>query len=573
MSYQEQLTDFLRSAINGLLNRGVNQVVISPGSRSTPLALLLHQSEDIETFIGVDERSSAFLALGLSKASQQPVALLCTSGTAAANYYPAICEAMASHVPLIVLTTDRPHELRHVGAPQTMNQTDLFGEHTKAFIDMSLPDNTEVMLDYAFWQVARLTDVAMQLPKGPVQINFPLREPLLPDLERQPVPMPNLAVIAGEAILSDATISDICDQLQSKKGVIVVGGEKRLSAAAELVALADALQWPIIGDPLTNLVSCGHVSDCIMSHSDLFIPYVTQSKPEVVLRFGKLPISKEVMLWLDQLTLVDTPMYLVDELGGWEDQLKRSQVIIQASEQWFVQKLLATTLVPTDTNWLAEWKNWQKITKTVIAEHAIATDLTEPAVALTIHETMADFGQLFVSNSMAIRHLDRFTSPREQAYKIFGNRGVNGIDGVVSTAMGMALMNPNHSNLLLIGDLAMYHDMNGLMWAKHYSIPLTIVLVNNNGGGIFSYLSQQSLTEEDFEPLFGTPIDLDGRTMAQLYGADYQEATTVTELRDMLTLANATPGFRVIEVKTSRPHNVLAFNHVKEAIKEAVTCS
>ncbi|MGY3766256.1 2-succinyl-5-enolpyruvyl-6-hydroxy-3-cyclohexene-1-carboxylic-acid synthase [Vagococcus vulneris] len=569
MAYQEELTDYLQAVVNGLISQHVTKAVISPGSRSTPLALLLYHSAVIDTFIGVDERSSAFLGLGLSKASGQPVALLCTSGTAAANYFPAICEANASQVPLIVLTTDRPHELRDVGAPQAMNQTALFGEHTKKFIDMSLPDNQEEMLDYAFWQTARLTNIAQQVPKGPVQLNFPLREPLLPDLNRTPVKMSEMLVLAGNKKISQTNLALLADKLSAKKGVIIIGGEQSLAEARHLIALADKLQWPIIGDPLTNITTCGAVSPNIMGHADLFVDIVTHERPDCILRFGKLPISKNVMLWLKELTFTEIPIYLVDESGEWQDPLKRSCLIIQADASQIVEELQQSQIKPSPDSWSETWQTWQQRTAELIHQHPVLLSLSETAVALKVHQTMASSGQLFVSNSMAIRYLDRFGGVTETEHTVYGNRGVNGIDGIVSTAMGMAMVKPESDNVLLIGDLAMYHDMNGLMWARDHRLSLTIVLLNNNGGGIFSYLSQKALEPEEFEPLFGTPTNLDGKKMAELYGAEYANPKSLAELEELLTSGKNAAGLRIIEVTTSRTESITEYEAIKNSIREA----
>ena len=224
MNHQETMTDYLTAFIEGLKNSGVEQAVISPGSRSTPLALLLHRETAIQTFVDVDERSAAFFALGLSKASQKPVVLLCTSGTAAANYYPAICEANISRVPLVVLTTDRPHELRQVGAPQAMDQLQMYQNHVKLFVEMALPEATEEMLNYAYWQGAKGAAFAQQTPAAPVHLNFPLREPLLPDLERKTKSSQQTALLAGQSILSTEQVQQLADQWYQKNGVLVVGG-------------------------------------------------------------------------------------------------------------------------------------------------------------------------------------------------------------------------------------------------------------------------------------------------------------------------------------------------------------
>ncbi|MGX7149782.1 2-succinyl-5-enolpyruvyl-6-hydroxy-3-cyclohexene-1-carboxylic-acid synthase [Enterococcus ureasiticus] len=568
MTNQSEMTNYLQAFVEGMISSGVEQAVISPGSRSTPLALLLHRQAQIETFIEVDERSAAFFALGLSKASTKPVVLLCTSGTAAANYYPAICEANASHIPLIILTTDRPHELRQVGAPQAMDQFHLFQNHVKEFIEMAIPEGTKVMLDYAYWQGMRATDTACQIPKGPVHLNFPLREPLLPDLNQSLVTEKTTEIFAGKKQLSEEQLAECVDVWQGKKGVLVVGGSHTPEEAKIFIELAEMLNWPILSDPLANITSGSKESPLIMSYADLFIQEVEMIQyPEVVIRFGMLPISKNTMLWLQSLNETTT-IYFVDETGEWQDQLKQTQVAIQAEEQTFAKEITGKIKTRTADSWRNQWIDWQEKTEQQLTELSEMKTLNETSASILVHKKMTKNGQLFVSNSNAIRFLDRFSTPKGNHYHLFGNRGINGIDGIISTALGMCATNPDRQNVLLIGDLAMYHDMNGLLLAKRYNLPLTIVLLNNNGGGIFSFLSQRQLKVEDFEPIFGTPIDLDFSLVAQLYGAEYVKAETLEQLELLLEATQKQPKFQLIEVVGDRQENVLLYEKVIDGLKK-----
>lgn len=568
MTNQSDMTNYLQTFVEGMISSGVEQAVISPGSRSTPLALLLHRQEKIETFIEVDERSAAFFALGLSKTSLKPVVLLCTSGTAAANYYPAICEANASHIPLIILTTDRPHELRQVGAPQAMDQFHLFQSHVKEFIEMAIPEGTKTMLDYAYWQGMRATDTACQIPKGPIHLNFPLREPLLPDLDRTLIIEKVTEILVGKKQLSEEQLLECVDAWQEKKGVLVIGGSHTPKEAEVFIKLAETLNWPIISDPLANITSCGKTSPLIMNYADLFIQEVEMSqRPEVVVRFGMLPISKNTMFWLQSLDDATT-IYFVDEVGDWQDQLKQTQVAIQAEEQTFARAIIEKVKVKTVDSWCNQWIDWQLTTEQQLNELSDMNTLNETTASILVHKKMAENGQLFVSNSNAIRFLDRFSTAEANHYQLFGNRGINGIDGIVSTALGMCATNPDRQNVLLIGDLAMYHDMNGLLLAKRYNLPLTIVLLNNNGGGIFSFLSQRQLEVADFEPIFGTPIDLDFSLVAQLYNAKYIKAESLEQLALLLDATQKQPKFQIIEVVGDRQENVQLYEKVVAGLKE-----
>lgn len=568
MTSQSDTTNYLQAFVEGMISSGVEQAVISPGSRSTPLALLLHRQEKITTFVEVDERSAAFFALGLSKASGKPVALLCTSGTAAANYYPAICEANASHIPLIVLTTDRPHELRQVGAPQAMDQFHLFQSHVKEFIEMAIPEGTKAMLDYSYWQGMRVIDTACQTPKGPVHLNFPLREPLLPDLNRALIAEKTTKIVVGKKQLSEDELIKFVHACQGKKGVLVVGGSHTPEEAKVFIELAESLNWPILSDPLANITACGKDSSLIMSYADLFIQEVEMNQsPEVVIRFGMVPISKNTMFWLQSLSET-SKIYFVDETGEWQDQLKQTQVAIQAEEQLFAKAIRDRVKIKTTDSWRDQWINWQEITAQQLMKLSEMKTLNETSASILVHKKMAKDGQLFVSNSNAIRFLDRFSSPESNQYQLFGNRGINGIDGIVSTALGMCATHPNRQNVLLIGDLAMYHDMNGLLLAKRYNLPLTIVLLNNNGGGIFSFLSQRQLKSDDFEPIFGTPIDLDFSLVAQLYDAEYTKAESLEQLEQLLEATQTQAKFQLIEVVGDRQENVLLYEKVIGGLTE-----
>lgn len=565
MNHQETMTRYLLQFIQGLITSKVESAVISPGSRSTPLALLLHREPAIKTYIAVDERSAGFFALGLSKAQHKPVALLCTSGTAAANYYPAICEAQESHIPLVVLTTDRPHELRQVGAPQAMDQLNLFQGHVKFFVEMALPEATPTMLNYAYWQGLRSTEIAAQLPAGPVHLNFPLREPLLPDLNLNAIASTR-QVLQGKQRLSTAESTYLADIWSNKRGLLLVGGSQTTAEAQHIIKLADALGWPILSDPLTNVLTCGSQNPSLIASGDLFINELPKKmQPEIIVQFGLLPISKNLMLWLSQLDPTQTERYFIDESSQWQDQLKQAQTMIQVNEQELISDLLALSLEPVEPAWLDSWKFYETRVQTILVNQQ-TTSLSEAQVSLLVHQKMAPNGQLFVANSMPIRYLDRYMTPRSTAYQLYGNRGINGIDGVVSTALGMTAASSNQQNVLLVGDLTLYHDMNGLLQGKKYQLPLTIVLLNNNGGGIFSFLSQNQLEERDFEPLFGTPLDMDFSLVAKLYESSYYHVESLCQLEQLLD--TPTDHLRIIEIQTQREDNVLELQAITAKIRQ-----
>lgn len=530
------MTSYLRYLIAGLKQGGVRQVVISPGSRSTPLALLVKHEKDLQYFVAVDERSAGFLALGLAKSSQQPVALLCTSGTAAANFYPAICEAEASNVPLVVLTSDRPPELRNVGAPQTMSQNQLYADHVKFFVELALPESTPLMLRYSFWQGFQLATRAMHDVKGVVHANIPLREPLLPDLtQNTPIDL-SLAQTSTQNLIAQGWFQ--------KKGLIVLGSERSLAEAQLALTLANHLGWPIVGDPLSQLASCDGETQNYVKQADVIFEE-TRDLPEVevILRFGKVPVTKNVMFYLRDSQAVQI---LVDETQQWPDYLYRSQYLVAESLTKVAKQILQST-PKRDQSYLQAWQNLQKLASQAIDETSEQFAFHESQLAMILMKTLARGEQLFVANSNAIRLVDRLSGVSENSFQIFGNRGVNGIDGILSTVAGLA-MQTKARTYLLVGDLTLFHDMNGLQLLKSYQLPVTIILLNNNAGGIFSFLSQRSLTADDFDPLFATPLDLDFAQVAKTYELAYQKVESEADFEQAIATSRKLTGANLIEL-------------------------
>ena len=530
------MTSYLRHLIAGLKQGGVRQVVISPGSRSTPLALLVKHEPNLQYFVAVDERSAGFLALGLAKSSQQPVALLCTSGTAAANFYPAICEAEASNVPLVVLTSDRPPELRNVGAPQTMSQNQLYADHVKFFVEMALPESTPLMLRYSFWQGSQLATRAMTGIKGVVHANVPLREPLLPDLtQNTPIDL---------SLTQTTTQNLIAQGWFQKKGMIVLGSERSLAEARLALSLASHLGWPIVGDPLTQLANSEGDGQNYLKQADVIFEE-TRDLPEVevILRFGKVPVTKNVMFYLRDSQAMQI---LFDETQQWPDYLYRSQYLVAESLTKVAKQILQST-PNRDQDYLQAWQNLQKLASQAIDETSEQFAFHESHLARTLMKTLAREEQLFVANSNAIRLVDRLSGISKVAFSVFGNRGVNGIDGILSTVAGLA-MQTKERTYLLVGDLTLFHDMNGLQLLKAYQLPVTIILLNNNAGGIFSFLSQRSLTADDFDPLFATPLDLDFVQVAKTYELAYQKVESEADFEQAMATSRKLTGANMIEL-------------------------
>ncbi|MFD1318322.1 2-succinyl-5-enolpyruvyl-6-hydroxy-3-cyclohexene-1-carboxylic-acid synthase [Loigolactobacillus zhaoyuanensis] len=554
----ETLTLNTHRLISGLVAQGVHDFIVSPGSRSTPVALLLaervRQQSSLRLYVDVDERSAAFFALGIAKTRQAPVALLCTSGTAAAEYLPALAEAHLTHVPLVVLTTDRPLELTNIGAPQAIEQTDLYGKQVKQSqrIDLQVAGNENA--DFIAFQSQRSVLTALDNPSGPVQLNLPLRKPLLPDLDITPPAIKQLAVAPVTAVLAPDTLTELVGQLQVKKVLLLAGPEETPTYRAGLLALSKKCHWPILADNLANLRGRGTV---ITDYDLLFqaqtrLPAALQ--PEVILRFGGTPVSAPLMQWLGQQTV---PVYLVGAQRQLADYSRATTHVLAVDEQSFLTAL--TTALPAQNT--GYFDDWQQISQRLQAQLNVPATLNEVTTVQTLDRALPVASRLFISNSMPIRDVEDFYQG-QQVRELYCNRGANGIDGVVSTAAGMATL--GGANYLLIGDLALFHDMNGLMMVRRYQLPLTVVVINNNGGGIFSFLPQASAADY-FEDLFGTPQALDLAKVAALYERSYQKVTTITEFEQALA-ADA----QLIEVVSQRTTNLQLHRQLIRTVQESL---
>lgn len=553
---------------------GVKEAVVCPGSRSTPLAMLALAHQDIHVHVLVDERSAAFYALGLAKASQSPVLLICTSGTAAANFYPAIVEAHYSRVPLIVLTADRPHELREVGAPQAIDQQFLFGKFVKWFTDLALPEESQTMLRYVQTAAARANHMSMQEPKGPVQVNVPLREPLLPDLSIDPFAREEAdtkkVLASGQAFPNDRVMSEIVTIMnQSKKGLIVAGELHTQEEKEAVLRLSKALQLPILADPL-SLLRNGHENEDLIidAYDSLLKDEVLQQHllPDMVIRFGPMPVSKPLFKWLEKHA--EVKQIVVDAAGGFRDPGLSASYVIESHVAAFVEAALNQAEQREETSFLNLWQNANSSFRTHAARYSDEDLSFEGNVYRQLQHLLPKESVLFIGNSMPIRDVDTFFETQSKSFRMMANRGANGIDGVVSTALGTyaALKQPV---TLVIGDLSFYHDMNGLLATKLMDIPLTVVLLNNDGGGIFSFLPQAS-DEPYYEKLFGTPTGLNFEYASKLYGGTYSKPATKQELHDAYMAHIDEPGLHLIEIETDRHSRVDKHRRMMDDILEEV---
>ncbi|WP_347549182.1 2-succinyl-5-enolpyruvyl-6-hydroxy-3-cyclohexene-1-carboxylic-acid synthase [Pseudalkalibacillus hwajinpoensis] len=572
MTDQEILSNYVGAFVDELFRSGVKHVVISPGSRSTPLAMIMAEHPSLKVWVHVDERSAGFFALGIAKARREPVALLCSSGTAGANYYPAVIEAAQSRVPLIVLTADRPHELRDNGAPQAINQLKLFGDFPKWFMEMAVPDSSPDLIRYIRTTASRAASVSAMAPAGPVHLNFPFRDPLIPDLSYSGLfsdgrvnNEPWVSVPEHTTMLNEEAITYYANLVESKKGVIVVGPQENPELADFIFKLADALQFPVLADPLSKCRIPGE--PLLISSYDALLrgEVASELHPDVILRFGAMPVSKAYMLFIKDLT--DAVQVVVDE-NGFRDPTLMSSDMPSVTPIRFAKSLLSVIERNTSNGrWIEKWQALNAKAIGLLSSYE-EEELFEGSVFRELSKLMQADQLLFVGNSMPIRDLENFLLPENNSPEVMGNRGANGIDGIVSTALGASVS--YSSSVLVIGDLSFYHDMNGLLLAKLYDLNMTIIVVNNDGGGIFSFLPQRQY-DKHFEQLFGTPLGLDYEHTANLYGASFDRVSNWGEFRSAFQGSTAQRGLSIIEVPTDRQVNIMLHKKVFASINEATS--
>lgn len=550
MTNREFLTEYVFAFTHSLVQAGVQKAVISPGSRSTPLAYAFMKQEGMETYRQIDERSAGFYALGLAKATNSPVVLVCTSGTAAANYFPAIVEAFYARVPLIVVTADRPHELREVGAPQAINQINLFDSHVKWSADLPLPEQGN-RLDYLARHLARAAAVAETAPKGPIHLNVPFREPLGIDFDQPYESRGELTRFASSQQLSAEAQAFLLESFEQRRGLLIAGEHSGAISDSQWQFIRQ-LGWPVLADPLSNLRANVPVDlhGLIIDSYDALLKndsFTERSVPDIVVRIGPQPVSKPLSLFL---TKIKPKRYIViDE----SPMLRDPQSVVTHHIQQDSSVLWHLDLGEyAESHYSNLWMEASLMARSAIAEHC-AQELDEGVLARAFFEEL-DGCDLTVSSSMPIRDADTYFQATERDVQVFANRGANGIDGVVSTAFGIQAAK-GRPGFLLIGDLALLHDLNGLIASKLQAADMTIVVMNNDGGGIFSYLPQ-SQEERYYEELFGTPTGIGFKSAAEMYDAEYFSADTVEELQLALRTQKEKP-VRIIEVNTDRAHNVI----------------
>ena len=551
---------FCATLVDEWLHCGVRHAVVSPGSRSTPIALEIANRQEIEMHIFHDERSAAFAALGIAKASGVPAILVCSSGTAAVEFHPAVVEAHHSETPILICTADRPAELQGVGAPQTIDQQNLYGVAIRKFVNAEVADDSE---SHTWRHIARdLFATSLGDVQGPVHLNLRFREPLMGFATNLPPRSASDAVITKKVALpSSRSLRKLNKALESENGLIIAGPENY--RVESILRLAETLGWPIIADPRSGtrvpnkLVVAG--ADAILRDED----FSKRLRPDVVLRFGTLPASKVVNSWLsgsgaNQVIITSTPsltdpdrqcsLHIVSDI----DELCAGLVSVHSKES------IRNRSLSWLDKWIAAEDSAQKAINAALADEP---GLTEPGVARAIYALVPEASHLVVSSSMPIRDVEWFGAPRN-GLRVHANRGANGIDGVVSTAVGVALAT-RQPTTLLIGDIALLHDVNGLINLASRKIDLRIVVIDNNGGGIFSFLPQaQALDEAKFEKIFGTPHDANIKMLAQAHQINTHELTNISDLAEVLSQR----GPWLARVVTDRQENVKVHERINQMV-------
>jgi 2-succinyl-5-enolpyruvyl-6-hydroxy-3-cyclohexene-1-carboxylate synthase len=584
---------FVGAVVDELVRAGVRHLCLCPGSRSTPLAMAAARQPGLRVWTHIDERAAAFFAVGLARALRAPVAVLSTSGTAAANFLPAVVEARFGRVPLLVLTADRPHELRDAGANQTIDQIRLFGTHAKWFAEVAPPAATDGLLRYARQLAAQAAFHALDAPAGPVHLNFPFREPLVPVPAPRELPLdddrtgpawegradgrPYTAVVHAARLPAPEAVARLAATLRAaRQGLIVCGPQDDPALPGAVAALAAVLGYPVLADPLSG-VRCGpHDRSLVIDAYDLVLRVEAAAgalEPDVVLRLGAVPASRPLQQYLQRHSRAHQ---IVADGPRWTDPLRVAAQLEVAEPRALCQALAASLAhhrpASGQTAWAARWLALNRAARAAVAQRLREIDEPfEGRVFAELAGLLPDGAVLVVGNSMPVRDADTFLPSVPTRLRVLGNRGASGIDGLVSTALGAAAAGTGPV-VAVLGDLAFYHDMNGLLAARLHGLAATIVVLNNDGGGIFNFMPQAAYPEQ-FEALFGTPHGLAFEHAARLYGAAYAPFEGWEAFATRVRAGLAAPGVAVVEVRTDRRRNVLLHEQVWAVAADAVAAA
>jgi len=558
---------FCATLVDEWVRRGLRHAVVAPGSRSTPMALALVRNPAVSVEIFHDERSAGFCALGIAKATGVPAVLLCTSGTAAVHFHGAVVEAHHGAVPMLVCTADRPPELHGIGAPQTIDQQNLYGSAVRAFRDAGVPDDAG--RDRWRTLAAESFEAATGATPGPVHLNLPFREPLVGEAGDLPAvddtPRRTDSSRTDSSRSGDVDVARLAEIADGRRGVLIAGG----GSPAAVLDLARALGWPVFADVRSGARAAAGWPLVTAFDPILRDPgFAGAHEPEVILRFGEPPASKVMAQWC---AASGARLVQVGADGRVFDP-DRSAAEFVVGDLGAIADATTSALGRRERDlegWTGHWRDAEAAARGAI-DTRLAANWCEPAVAAATARAMRPGEHLVVSSSMPVRDLEWF-APVMAGVTVHSNRGTNGIDGVVSTAVGVAI-GSGAPTTLLIGDVAFLHDLNGLIGVTSRGVDLRIVVTNNDGGAIFSFLPQRSvLGDREYEVLFGTPHGTQLGPLAEGHGLGHVAVERVSELESALSASNGSGGCRVIEARTDRDSNVELHDAVYEAVREALS--
>jgi len=565
MSYPNVNTLWAETLVEELVAGGVEAVCVSPGSRSTPLTVACAQHPDLRVYSHLDERASAFFALGRAKRTGEPTPLVCTSGTAAANFHPAVIEAAQSGVPLLLLTADRPPELTDSGANQTIDQEKLYGDAVRWYRDMPEPEAEPRKVRMLRTTAARALSAATGADPGPVHLNCRFRKPLEPTpvADDDPAGVPDdwaggdrlaaagrdgpfVRTAQGAGRLPAADIDRVASAVDAAdRGLVVAGPTDAGPGPDALEALASATGFPVLADPLSNARFGAHAERIqVCGGYDAYLgtgAVADWPDPEVVLRFGASPTSKPLRQYLRD---ADCRQFVVDPSGRWTEATFTASDLLVADPDGTATAVADRVTDPAGTDWTDRFERAERAHWETVAD-GLAEQYWEGGVLADVARLAPDPATLFVSNSMPVRDLDRFGRPRGAALTVLGNRGASGIDGITSTALGAGSATDDPL-VIVTGDLAYYHDMNGLLALGRCDVDATIVLVDNDGGGIFHMLPIER--HETFESQFKTPHGLDFEPTGELYDLDFRRVDDRESFTDAFAASVGREGTQVLSV-------------------------
>lgn len=568
--------------VDELAKSGLRAVVIAPGSRSTPLAVAFSQHADITVYSVIDERGAGFFALGHALSTQKPVAVLCSSGTATANFYPAVIEAHYSNVPLLVITADRPHELRESGANQTIDQVKLFGDHVLWSVDAALPEANppELAIRNLRTLANRAYHIADGLPRGPVHLNFPFRKPLEPievASEVREIPSgradhkPFTHIQRGTLQLSDAQLDTLTTLIEAHThGLIICGPRQRDDGFADAIQkLAKQAGYPILADPLSEVRFAQNPHEAVIIGSyDQFLTSKIEMPPiDLIIFFGAPPTSQALDTFC--ASQANALRIAFTDTGVWPDPNHLLDTLVWADTVSACQQLAERLPERASSTWATRWQTLDAHTQTVIHAEITASVFDGSAVHTAI-QSMPAQSTIFIASSLPIRNLDQFVGTAQTAWQVFCNRGASGIDGTLSCAFGVAAGRVDHPTLLITGDLAFYHDLNGLLASQRLQIPLIILLINNDGGGIFRRLPIAQF-EPPFTDLFLTPHGLTFEHSAAQFGFRYTDAESLEAVQKAVQTAVQNKESALIEVKTQSDTDLIERQRMTDTVRQQVT--